>query len=269
MRARNIKPGFFKNEALGECSPEARLLFIGLWLLADRKGRLEYRPLRWKAELFPYDQVDMVALCEELTRHGLVMLYEVEGVHYAWIPRFLAHQNPHQNEAGSNISPHPSDHSGKDLLPRSKVLATKGDSAPADSLNPSFLNPDSLKKKSSASASKKCPSIYSSEFKTFWGLYPSRNGQKVKKAKAWESFHKITSNGAGVTPDMLIEAIKILAPTYGDFPRDAVTWLNQKGWQDEVGLQDTGAPALPGTPEFERQLAELRAYQAREASSER
>lgn len=113
--------------------------------------------------------------------------------------------------------------------------------APAPEPEP---NPELEKKKtSSASASKKCPSTYSAEFESFWSLYPSRNGQKVKKAKAWESFHKITSNGSEVTPDMLIEAIKILAPTYGDFPRDAVTWLNQKGWQDEAGpvrLNPTG-----------------------------
>lgn len=55
MRARNIKPGFFKNEDISECSPSARLLFIGLWMLADREGRLEYRPKRWKGELFPYE----------------------------------------------------------------------------------------------------------------------------------------------------------------------------------------------------------------------
>ena len=45
-RARNIKPGFFANENLAECDPLARLLFAGLWCLADREGRLEDRPKR-------------------------------------------------------------------------------------------------------------------------------------------------------------------------------------------------------------------------------
>ena len=58
-RARIIKPSFFKNEELSECSYEARLLFIGLWTLADREGYVEYRPKRIKAELFPYDTVDV------------------------------------------------------------------------------------------------------------------------------------------------------------------------------------------------------------------
>ena len=43
-RARNIKPGFFRNADLVEMPIEARLLFIGLWTLADRSGRLEDRP---------------------------------------------------------------------------------------------------------------------------------------------------------------------------------------------------------------------------------
>ena len=49
-RARNVKPGFFKNELLAECEPLARILFEGLWCEADREGRLEDRPRRLKAE---------------------------------------------------------------------------------------------------------------------------------------------------------------------------------------------------------------------------
>jgi len=37
-RSRNIKPGFFKNDHLVELPFEYRLLFAGLWTLADREG---------------------------------------------------------------------------------------------------------------------------------------------------------------------------------------------------------------------------------------
>ena len=47
-RARNIKPAFFKNELLAELDAFDRLLFIGLWCLADREGRTEDRPKRIK-----------------------------------------------------------------------------------------------------------------------------------------------------------------------------------------------------------------------------
>ena len=40
-RARNIKPALFKNEILGVADPLCTLTFQGLWMLADRDGRLE------------------------------------------------------------------------------------------------------------------------------------------------------------------------------------------------------------------------------------
>lgn len=56
MRARGIKPGIFKNEALAEIDPPwGRALFIGLWGLADREGRLLDRPGHIAVEIFPYD----------------------------------------------------------------------------------------------------------------------------------------------------------------------------------------------------------------------
>lgn len=109
MRARNIKPGFYRNEQLAECSPWARLVFPGLWMLADREGRLEYRPKRIKAELLPFDGEDMAALIGELEAQGLVVRYAVDGVEYLWIPTFARHQNPHQREKPSVIPPCPAE----------------------------------------------------------------------------------------------------------------------------------------------------------------
>jgi hypothetical protein len=104
-RARNIKPGFFKNEDLAELDPFARLLFIGLWTIADRAGRLEDRPKRIKAELFPYDNVDVDELLKELKNFGFILRYTAEGMKYISIPKFTIHQNPHKNESPSVIPP--------------------------------------------------------------------------------------------------------------------------------------------------------------------
>lgn len=107
MRARNIKPGFFKNDILAECSFAARLLFAGLWTLADRAGRLEDRPKRIKGELFAFDNVDIEALITELSDRNFVQRYEIDGVKCIEIPAFAKHQNPHCKEAAS-ILPAPS-----------------------------------------------------------------------------------------------------------------------------------------------------------------
>ena len=45
-RSRNIKPSIMANEELAELEPLSRLLFIYLWMLADKAGRLEDRPKR-------------------------------------------------------------------------------------------------------------------------------------------------------------------------------------------------------------------------------
>jgi hypothetical protein len=47
-RSRNIKPGFFTNDELAECHPLGRLLFAGLWTIADKEGRLDDRPKKLK-----------------------------------------------------------------------------------------------------------------------------------------------------------------------------------------------------------------------------
>ena len=72
MRTRDIKPGFYLNEDLAECSCWARLIFPALWMLADREGRLEYPPKRIKAEILPYDGEALVARIGELETHRLV-----------------------------------------------------------------------------------------------------------------------------------------------------------------------------------------------------
>ena len=102
-RARNIKPGFFTNDRLAECDPLARILFAGLWCIADRAGRLEDRPKRIKAELLPYDSCDADALIEQLAEGGFLERYEADGNRFIQVLNFAKHQNPHVKEAPSAI----------------------------------------------------------------------------------------------------------------------------------------------------------------------
>ncbi len=105
MRSRNIKPGFFKNEVLGMLNPLARLLFSGLWCMADREGRIEDRPLRIKAEILPYDNCEVDSLLDELMQSGFIQRYQVDGEGYIQIINFSKHQNPHKRETPSEIPP--------------------------------------------------------------------------------------------------------------------------------------------------------------------
>lgn len=102
-RARNIKPGFFRNADLVELPFEARLLFIGLWTIADRSGRLEDRHRQVKMELFPADNVDCDALLGQLAEAGFIVRYEAAGKKVVQIVNFSKHQNPHRDEKASTL----------------------------------------------------------------------------------------------------------------------------------------------------------------------
>lgn len=105
MRVRLLKPETFKDEHLAEVSMAARFLFVGLWTLADREGRLEDRP-RWiRAELLPYDpEVDVEGLLNELANpKAFLTRYEVDGRKCIQLTNFLKHQKPHPREASSNL----------------------------------------------------------------------------------------------------------------------------------------------------------------------
>lgn len=104
-RARNIKPGFFTNELLVELSFEYRLLFIGLWTLADKDGRLEDRPKRIKMNVFPADNVDVDAGLSDLQRQGFLTRYVVDGVACIQIINWDKHQSPHHTEKASVLPP--------------------------------------------------------------------------------------------------------------------------------------------------------------------
>lgn len=105
-RARNVKPSLFENEILGMADPLCTLLFIGLWTLADCEGRLEDRPLRIKAQLFPYrNEIDIEKLLEWLHKSQFIYRYSKDGANCIQIINFCKHQNPHKNEKSSELPP--------------------------------------------------------------------------------------------------------------------------------------------------------------------
>jgi hypothetical protein len=136
-RARNIKPGFFTHDGIAELAPLARLLFIGLWTVADRAGRLEDRPKRIKAEVLPYDDCDINVMLQELHQAGFVQRYQAGNVAAIQIVNWDKHQNPHVKETESTIQ-----------APDRPGASTRQESKPAGKAEqpgtePSGLIPDS------------------------------------------------------------------------------------------------------------------------------
>lgn len=107
-RIRSLKPEFYLSERVGSVSFGARLLFAGLWTIADREGRLRWQPKKIKAQLFPYDNIEIYPWAEELVTARLLQFYADEDGVYTFIPGFGEHQRPHPKEPASTIPPYPS-----------------------------------------------------------------------------------------------------------------------------------------------------------------
>lgn len=87
-RNRMIKPEFWEDDKIAECSPIARLLFIALWNFADDEGFVEYRPKWLKTKCLPYDNVKIEDLINELLKFERIRIQN----DIIYIPTFLKHQ---------------------------------------------------------------------------------------------------------------------------------------------------------------------------------
>lgn len=101
MRIRTIKPEFWQDEHLAACSPEARLLAIGLLNVADDEGYFNAHPALIRAAVFPFhDSMDITALLDELCAAGrsekapgyIELRRTGDGRCYGLIPHFREHQ---------------------------------------------------------------------------------------------------------------------------------------------------------------------------------
>lgn len=128
MRIRNVRPGFFKNDDLAQLDFHVRLLFIGLWMMADRDGKLLDKPLRIQAEIFPYDNKDVIQIdgaLDSLAENGFITRYERDGVNCILVNNFRKHQVLSGNERKTRSSlPNPLCESGRNDTNSDQVMTS-------------------------------------------------------------------------------------------------------------------------------------------------
>ena len=86
---------------------------------------------------------------------------------------------------------------------------------------------------------------YTPEFETFWKAYPKRWNTDIGgyvKRKKWPAFEKWQKLSQTIRSDCLAKS-RLIRLTEGT-PRDCVTWLNQRGW-DDIELPSPKPKALP------------------------
>ena len=257
-RARNIKPAFFKNELLAEVDFQTRLMFIGLWTLADKAGRLEDRPKRIKIELFPGDDLDVSSMLHALTMHGFITRYAVNGTRYIQIDNFLKHQRPHHKEQESSLPPvskadKDEEKSSEETTgcvsmndPRSMDDSSTVQEEPKKELlaplipDTGYLIPDPIELPCASDAAplageNNSDELYSDDFNAFWSAYPLKKGKKLAAQKLKTAKKK---NPKPNFINWLIEDVKCRAKgrewlkNQGEFIPHAATYLGQERWND-------------------------------------
>lgn len=252
MRARNIKPGFFKNEILGAANPLYSIVFQGLWCLADKAGRLEDRPLRIHAEINPYrDGASTVqALCWLHANH-FIFRYTHGNEKYIQVLNFTKHQQPHIKEQASKI-PAPEicelnqdDVQAPDLHGANTVLAPLiPDSLIPDSL---ILIPDSIKTKGAKKPKSPQLAVALIELPDF--IDPD----------AWSGFIEMRKKIKKPPTERACQLLIKKLVMFHNAGHDANAILDQSttnGWQDLFEIKESYRGNRSGLKTFEQQRVE-------------
>lgn len=153
-RIRTIKPEFWVSEQVVECSPNARLLFIGMWNFCDDGGNHPASPKSLKMQVFPGDDFTVTYisdLIDELKNQRLIAEYtgndgknywHVTGWHHQKIDR-PSFKYPKFDERSSNdrrTPPPGKDSSGEDSSGESgnahDAAENSADSEPKKNVSP-------------------------------------------------------------------------------------------------------------------------------------
>jgi hypothetical protein len=216
-RIRTVKPEFWTSEQVMECSPLARLLFIGLWNFCDDAGNHPASAKTLKALVFPGDDIaatDVQRLLDELSTNRLLAYYEHAGKRYLHV-RGWNHQ--------------------KIDRPTIKHPDYPGDSASDDespSEEPELFGADAEEIVPKEPAGEKADPLQG--FAEFWGAYPNKKGKQAA-AKAWVKA-KVTDDLFALIAGGLAKhcASREWLKDGGEFIPHPATWLNGKRWEDEV-----------------------------------
>jgi len=238
-RIRGLKPDFFKDEDLATLPFECRILFEGLWCYADKKGRMEDRPKYLKAEIFPYDKIDIEKVLNLLACPNLqdrpkkifIRRYSVNGSKYIDIPEFLTHQTPHHTEKESIIP----EFNGEITVNSPSIERENKEDTVQIPVQDTVLE----KEKDRVHPAKVPPS--DGAFSIFWESYP-RKQDKGHAEKAWKKINPDKELSEKICAAICEQNRTKWNQTEKKFIPLASTWLNGQRWEDEIEQAQSPQP---------------------------
>lgn len=241
-RIRSIKPEFFTSETLASVSRDSRLLFIGLWPIADDYGCLLDIPRRILGDVFPHDKdltdTHIEAMLVDLSAACLIVRHRLNKMAIIAICGWDEHQRVDrpgkvrictENERQEALSRVPRETvASVSMLDLGSRIKDHGPSITSANTQP----PTSAGQPPATSHS--CV-LYpngqilteSPTFSRFWLAYP----KKVRKSEAAEAWN--ASMAAGIDPEVIICGITgepTLQAEEAKFLPKAEDWLADSRW---------------------------------------
>lgn len=229
-RIRTVKPEFWTSAQVMECSPMARLLFIGMWNFADDAGRMAYSPKTLKAQIYPSDDItvdDVARLVAELSTNFLIFIYNIENKDYLQVTGWT-HQKIDKPKASKLPAP---------------VVDTSTTHRRAVATDLILSTPIVSKDSSRVATATPTPvKTYSKEFEDrFWIPYPRT--PTMSKKDAWKAWQKLS-------PDKREDACKAIGPYKASmrgkeqYIVHAVRFLSQERFEGFIANGTTIAPVF-------------------------
>lgn len=212
-RTRTIKPEFWDDEKLSNCSRDARLIFIGLWNNSDDYGVVKGSHLWLRNKILPYDNVNQKLFSKwlhELESGKFIIPFDKSGEKFYFIKSFLKYQKIDRPSKARNPEP------PKNILDEYSACAQGILVAETETETETEIETE-------------IETETNVLFENFWDLYDKKRGDKIKLEKLW---HKLT--------DEEREKIMLYIPKYKlsqpdkKYRKDPQTFLNNKSWKDEI-----------------------------------
>lgn len=230
-RIRSIKPGYSTSEAIAELSLGCELHFIKLWTYCDDHGRAPDNPRLIKAAIWPLrDDVTIEQITkwqDELEKHDRIVRYTVNGKALFEVCNWSEHQKPQhpkESEWASSDSDEAIRKPHEDFSKPNEDEVTVVGEGVVDVevvvVGEVGILPDAEQ-----------------TFPEFWETYPRHHqtgkpGGGAVKAETLKRWKKLTHNERDLCLDAVRNYASALSLPGAEFPKHALTWLNQRVWED-------------------------------------
>lgn len=240
-RIRTIKPEFWTSHQIIECSPNARLLFVGLLNFCDDAGRHPASPKQCKAEVYPADEIsndDVARMLDELSTNDLIRFYTVENTRYfvvtGWHHQKIDRpQEPKYPDPPSDQDETFDDHSTNDR----PLKEGKGEEGKEHTPLPGGERGFELEQQEDCL---ELPAIldqrpYPDDFESVWSEYKAianPNATKADAAKAFARLSKADKDACWTGVVRYVVWIREERRKRPDMPvKHLATFINKRGWE--------------------------------------